>query len=128
MADIAGGLKRKRSYEIGIAQHNEIRSSDHCPKNVDGSCSTEKALTTPIQSQHYTFNKFQTISQPQKNLVGNFRYHGELSKMVTQDSVKEPISQVFVPESNNDFESEDETDSDYSPWEISGNQMLYNSC
>jgi len=38
-------------------------------------------------------------------------------------STQKPISQVVVPESNNDYESEDENDSDYNPWENSGNSM-----
>jgi len=38
-------------------------------------------------------------------------------------STQKPISQVVVPESNNDYESEDENDSDYNPRENSGNSM-----
>jgi len=58
-------------------------------------------------------------------MVGNFEYHGDVSKMVIQDSVSEPIYQVFLPQSDNNFEGEYETDFDYDLWEISGNQMFF---
>ena len=47
-----------------------------------------------------------------------------VSKMVIQDSISEPISEFFLPQSDNNFESEDETDSNYDLCEISGNHMF----
>jgi hypothetical protein len=54
--------------------------------------------------------------------LNHFEYDVGLSCSTEKDlSTQKPISQVVVSESNN--ESEDENDSDYNPWENSGNSM-----
>lgn len=91
-----------------MVDHDETRSSSHFPNSVGASCFAGENLSTSTQSHDYASNKVETVGQLESN-------------MAIQDSTKEHISQVFLPESNNDFESEVETDYDYNPWENSGN-------
>jgi hypothetical protein len=70
------------------------------------------------------FMNLKPLINLKKNLVGNLQCHGDVSDIVMQDSVSEPAPQVFLSQSDNNLESEDETDSDYNLWEISGNQMF----
>lgn len=56
--------------------------------------------------------------------LNHFEYDVGPSCSTEKDfSTQKSISQVIVPESNNVYESEDENDSDYNPWDNSGNSM-----
>lgn len=101
-----------------MVDHDETRSSSHFPNSVGASCFAGENLSTSTQSHDYASNKVETVGQFETNLVQKTANDNVQSNMAIQDSTKEHICQVFLPESNNDFESEVETDSDYNPWEI----------
>jgi len=100
------------------------RSSDQRFKNVNRSCWIDATLSAQTQFQPYAFRESETIGELAKNMVADHQCHDDVSKKAMQDSVSKPDSQVFLPESDSDLESEDEADFDYNLCEISGNQIF----
>ena len=121
--DHVGCPKRQRVHEIGMVEHNGIRNFNQFSKNVATNCSPQRESSNAMRCQSYASRKFQSIGQFETNLVRNVADDDVVSNITTQDSIKNHNSAVFVPECNNDFESENETDSDYNPWNNSGNYV-----
>jgi len=109
-------------HPIQVLEDDEKENSHHHLKIVNRNCLIDETLSAQTQFQPYVFNESETIGHLGKKLPMNLRSHHDVSEETMQDSVNKPDSQIFLPESDSDLESEDEADLDYNLCQISGNQ------
>ena len=109
-------------HPIQVLPNDEKENSDHHLKIINRDCLIDETLSTQRSFQPYVLNESETNGRLGKKLPMNLQSHHDVSEETMQDLVNEPDSQIFLPESDSDLESDEEDNFDYNLCQISGKQ------